>query len=98
MPTYEKEGLFLDDFVRLSPQKQALFLKAVRQFVADLKAKRAFRSSLRIKGVQGHSGLFEMTWQMPDGRATFRYGAEKQSGEPHIIGRRIGGHEIFDRP
>jgi hypothetical protein len=98
MPTYEKEGLLLDDFGRPSPQRQAIFLKAVRQFVADLKAKQPFRASLRVKGVQGHSRIFEMTWQMPDGRATFRDGAEKQPGEPHIIWRRIGGHEIFSRP
>lgn len=31
----------------------------------------------------------------PNGRALFRYGPEKQSGEPHIIWERIGGHDIY---
>lgn len=35
---------------------------------------------------------------MPDGRATFMYGPEQIPGEPHIIWRRIGGHDIFDHP
>ncbi len=38
-----------------------------------------------------------MTWA-PDGRATFRYGPEQVEGEPHVIWRRIGDHDIFDRP
>jgi hypothetical protein len=98
MPTYDREELFSSDFARLTPSQQALFLKAVRQMVADLQAKRQFRPGLRIKGVQGHPGIFEMTWQMPDGRATFRYGPEVHPGEPHIIWRRVGGHEIFGNP
>jgi hypothetical protein len=98
MPTNDREGLFLSDFARLSPAQQMLFLKAVRQMVADLKAKRPFRPGLRIKGVQGNPGIFEMTWQMPDGRATFRYSPEVHPGDPHIIWRRVGGHDIFGNP
>ncbi|MER6108587.1 hypothetical protein ACWG5P_11115 [Streptomyces prasinus] len=37
----------------------------------------------------------EMTWA-PDGRATWQYGDELREGEPHVIWRRVGGHEIFD--
>jgi len=39
-----------------------------------------------------------MTWEMPNGRATFLFGAERIPGEPHIIWRRIGGHEIISKP
>jgi len=65
-------------------------------FVADL-ASGQFRSALRVKGVRGATGVFEMTWA-PNGRATFEYGAEINRSEPHVIWRRIGTHDIFDRP
>lgn len=52
---------------------------------------------LRVKRVQGSRDVWEMTFA-PDGRATFSYGAEVKTGEPHVIWRRIGGHEIFKRP
>ncbi len=98
MPTYEAEGQFLNDFKNLSPRERATFGAAVKQMVADLKAKRPLRPSLRIKSVQGHPGIFEMTWDMPDGRATFRYGPERISGERHIVWRRVGDHDIFKNP
>jgi hypothetical protein len=48
--------------------------------------------------VQGHAGIYEMTWEMPDGRATFHYGASLHPGDAHIVWRRIGGHEICNNP
>ncbi|HEX6819527.1 MAG TPA: hypothetical protein VF120_14210 [Ktedonobacterales bacterium] len=63
----------------------------------DLKSTAGFRKGLRIKGVQGHAGVFEMTWA-PDGRATFSYGAALRQGETHIIWRRIGTHDILQNP
>jgi hypothetical protein len=56
-----------------------------------------FRPDLRAKGVQGALGVYEMTWA-PDGRATWQYGDEVREGEPHVIWRRIGTHDVFDRP
>jgi hypothetical protein len=38
--------------------------------------------------------LLEMTWDN-DGRATFSYGVERVPGQPHVIWRRIGTHDIF---
>ena len=38
-----------------------------------------------------------MTWAA-DGRATFRYGEPRRPGEPHVIWRRVGTHDIFDNP
>ena len=58
---------------------------------------RQFNPVLRLKRVQGHDGVWELTFA-PDGRATFEYGEEVIPGEPHIIWRRIGTHEIFERP
>jgi hypothetical protein len=54
-------------------------------------------SGLRVKGVRGAGGIFEMTGS-EDGRATFQYGKEIVEGEPHVIWRRIGSHAIFTEP
>ena len=96
MPTFDRADDFLRDYRMLSPQERALFRSAVRKFVHDLRSRR-FRRSLRVRGVQGAEGVFEMTWA-PDGRATFEYDAEVHPGEQHIIWRRIGGHDIFQNP
>jgi hypothetical protein len=98
MPTNELEPEFFRDYARLTPEQREKFKEAVRAIVDDLKQKRPFRPGLRIKGVQDQPGIFEMTWDMPNGRATFIYGAERVPGEPHIVWRRIGGHEIFKTP
>ena len=97
MPTHDELPQFLREWAKLTPQQQTLFLAAAVEMVEDLRGQAPFRPSLRIKGVQGHAGVFEMTWAS-NGRTTFHYGAEVNPGEAHIIWRRIGGHEIFDRP
>ena len=97
MPTYAWRARFRADFERLTPAQQALFLVAVEQFVADLHEGRTFRKGLRIKGIQGAGGIFELTWAA-DGRATFEYGQEVRQGEPHIVWRRVGTHQIFNKP
>lgn len=99
MPTHEEATQFLRDLARLTLGEQTLFAAAIRKMVEDLRAGRPFRSSsLRVKGVQGHAGIFEMTWEMPNGRATFHYGDPPRPGDAHIVWRRIGGHEIFNNP
>ncbi len=97
MPTFAWLARFRADFDRLTPAQQAAFLAAVAQFVEDLRAGGPFRKGLRVKGVKGAAGVFEMTWA-DDGRATFQYGESVIEGEPHVIWRRAGTHEIFRRP
>lgn len=97
MPTYEWERLFGREFAALDRDHQEAFLSAVAELVDDLHHDRPPRRSLRLKGVHGHDGVFEMTWAA-NGRATFVYGAERKPGQPHIVWRRIGTHEIFRRP
>lgn len=97
MPTHDEDPLFLREFAALSTGKRARFLDAMRKMVLDLKAGPGFRPGLRVKAIQGHAGIFEMTWA-PDGRATFEFGPEVRPGNPHIIWRRIGGHDILTRP
>lgn len=97
MPTYERTDRFRKDFSNLSPEEQTAFKEAVKEFIADLRTRRQFRKGLRVKGVQGAKGIFEMTWA-PDGRATFQYGEERSEGEPHVIWRRVGTHDILKSP
>ena len=97
MPTFAWLARFGRDFDALSPKQQAAFLVAVAQFVEDIRGGREFRKGLRVKGVQGAAGIFEMTWA-DDGRATFEYGETVIPGDPHITWRRVGTHTIFNRP
>ena len=85
------------DFDSLSADQKAAFLTAVAQFVEDLRRGEGFRKGLRVKGVKGASGIFEMTWA-DDGRATFEFGDPVSEGEAHIIWRRIGAHKILNQP
>ena len=94
MPTYETTATFRRDYERLTIEQRAAFKAAVAKFVHDLK-RGAFRKGLRVKRVQDREGVWEMTWA-PDGRATFEYGQPRRPGDPHIIWRRVGGHEIFE--
>jgi hypothetical protein len=97
LPTYGRSARFNKDFASLGPAEKAKFRSAVRGFVEDLAAGRRFRKGLRVKGVKGAKNIFEMTWG-DDGRATFMYGQEQIEGQPHIIWRRVGTHDILDRP
>lgn len=97
MPTYESLVHFLRDWKNLTAAQKAAFMVAVAQFVTDLQAGKGFRRGLRVKKMQGHADVWEMTWA-PDGRATFSYGTPIKEGQPHVVWRRIGTHDIFNRP
>jgi hypothetical protein len=98
MPTHDEFEQFLREYRALPKDKRDLFRQAVKAMNDDLKARRPFRKSLRIGVLGGHSNVYEMTWDMPNGRATFMFGSERIPGEQHIIWRRIGGHEIYNNP
>lgn len=96
-PTFETLPRFDDDYSKLASPEQARFRAKIGElFVQAVDAGR-FPGGLRVKGVQGAGGIFEMTWA-PNGRATFEYGPEQIPGQKHIIWRRVGGHEIFGSP
>lgn len=96
MPTFEPLPRFLGDYSRLTKDQKQAWVRMRRRFVAGLQAGR-FDPALRVKRVQGHPGIWEITWA-PDGRATFQYGEEVRPGDPHIVWRRIGTHGILRRP
>jgi len=98
VPTHEESDAFLYDVRRLTPAQRTRFLTALGRFVDDLMAMEAgerhwFRPGLRVKGVQGVPGLFEMRWA-PDGRATFFLGTPRVSGLRHVKWERCGDHSI----
>jgi hypothetical protein len=97
MPTYQRLPRFMKDYDQLSPDEQDRFRQAVERFIEDLIRDRRFRRGLRVRGVQGTQGIYEMTWA-PDGRATFQYGEPIVEGETHVVWRRVGGHGIFGDP
>lgn len=96
-PTYSFEPSIRADWDRLDAVNKERFRKARDQLLADLVSGTTPRPGLRVKGVKGRPGVYEMTWA-PDGRATFEFGAEVKPGNPHILWRRIGTHSIFNRP
>lgn len=96
-PTYDRSNKFHRDYSKLDDDQRARFRKAVKDLVEDLKAGDQLRPSLRVKGVQGHDGVYEMSWA-PDGRATWEYGEELVDGKPHVLWRRVGTHDIFKNP
>lgn len=88
----------LADWERLTPQQQRAFREApVQSSLTSPMGAQSFHPRLRVKRVQGHRGVWEMTWA-PDGRATFEYGAEVRLGEAHVIWRRVGTHSVSRRP
>jgi hypothetical protein len=94
--TREELPRFLRDWERLGPQQRRAFLSPLSLFKTGVTGQ-SFALQLRVKRVQGESGVWEMTWPA-DGRATFSYGAERIAGQPRVIWRRIGTHDIFRRP
>lgn len=94
MPTFERLRRFDRDFAALSEARKDAFRSAVEKFVVDLQRDQGFRKGLRVKGIRGAPGMFELTWA-GDGRATFSYGESRHEGEPHIVWHRVGTHDIL---
>lgn len=83
---------------RLTGEQRRAFLEARDELVAGLRTSPpTFAPRLRIKRIQGTDDIWEISWA-PDGRATFRYGAEVVPGEPHISWLRVGTHAVLDDP
>ena len=94
MPTFEHLRRFDRDFAALSDAQREAFRSAVQKFVADLQRGQGFRQGLRVKGVRGAPGMFELTWAN-DGRATFSYGESRREGEAHMVWHRVGTHDVL---
>lgn len=103
MPTYERSDEFKSDYRGLTEAERALVREALGWFIDDLKDIEAgiladFRSELRVKKMRRCPGIWEMTWEKKDGRATFEFGAPVKDDLRHVRWRRLGGHVIFSAP
>ena len=101
---YEKTPAFEADVRALDKDHYDLFRRVVREKFRPAAERKAadpsasWPGSLRVRRVQGARGVWEMTWSFagPDGRATFEW--VEIDGEPGIRWRRVGSHDIFERP
>ena len=101
---FEITPAFEGDWARLSKAERATFQKVVKKHFHPACERRRvdpaapWPTSLRVKGVEGAPGVWEVTWSFagPDGRATFEW--IEMAGETAIRWRRIGGHAISGAP
>jgi hypothetical protein len=98
VPTFERGPRFDREFRRLSRELQRAFLRVLPLFIGGLRSSPPdFPPRLRVKRVEGSHGVWEMSFSA-DGRATFEYGPERIAGNPHVVWRRIGTHDILREP
>lgn len=101
---FETTPAFDADYRRLKPEHKKQFVSVLREkFIPACDAHALdpaapWPASLRIKPVRSTAGVLEMTWSVasPDGRATFEM--RTVDGEPRVIWRRVGDHDVFARP
>lgn len=98
---FERTDSFKSDYRRLSDAEKEQFRSSIRNDfhpAAESAGQSPWPRRLRVKGVQGAPGIWEMTWSFtdPDGRATFEW--IQIDGEPAIRWRRVGSHAIFSNP
>jgi hypothetical protein len=98
VPTYDRLALFKREYRKLTPEQRARFRVAVTKLVAALsRTPPSLPGEPLVNPLSGHHGVYELRFA-PDGRATFTFGTPVRDGQSHIIWRRIGGHEVLDRP
>lgn len=100
---FEVTRSFEADFEKLSGSEQRIVLQRLPKFNAacDRYAREPsarWPTALRVKDVEGAPGIFEVTFSFsgPDIRATFEW--TEVRGELAVRWRRIGGHDVFQRP
>jgi mRNA-degrading endonuclease YafQ of YafQ-DinJ toxin-antitoxin module len=100
---YRTTGSFDRDFARLPTEHQQMFLKVLREHFLPAIGAGSFTGvppwpkRLRVHQLVG--GVYSITWNFtgPDGRATFGLDRD-QNGDTVLVWRRIGTHDIYDRP
>ena len=97
MPTFQVTRRSERDRKQFAPDSRARFQRVVTGQFAPGLARSVFRAGSRINGAQAAPDMSEMTWAQ-DGRATFSHRPEQQAGEPHLIWRRLGTHDIYREP
>lgn len=101
---YARTESFKRDYRKLAKPERSEFRAVVREHFHPALERRAtdpgkpWPPRLRVKGVVGAPGIWEMTWSFtdPDGRATWEW--VEIDGEPAVRWRRLGSHSIFNDP
>lgn len=96
MPTFDSHPRFERELVKLTREQRAQWMRALRTFISAVKSQQ-FPPQLRVKRIKSAPGVWEMTWAA-NGRATFEYGDELRPGEPHVVWRHVGTHDILKDP
>ncbi len=108
---YDLSPAFVADYKKLAQTEKDLFKAAALEFAAACDAyvasNTSFPGALRVKPVQGATGVFEMTWSLsvPDGRATWQWDSIEVNDtdgtittRTSVLWRRIGLHAILAKP
>lgn len=93
---------FKRDYKKLKSEHTNQFENVFESFMDELENHLANKSPMpakyRFKILRQSDGVMAMTWSdsRPAGRATFHI--EEHSGEPVLVWRRIGTHDIYREP
>ncbi len=101
---YRSLESFRGDFARLPAEHRTLFLHMLRTYFLPAIAAGSFSGTpswpkrLRIHRLS-NSEIYSLTWNFssPDGRATFHLD-KIDDGEPPLVWRRVGDHDIYRHP
>jgi hypothetical protein len=101
---YRTSSAFDRDFARLPAEHRRLFLSVLREHFLPAIAAGAFSGTpswprrLRIHRLTA-SSVYTLTWNVasPRGRGTFHLD-KADDGEPVLVWRRIGDHDIYPDP
>ncbi len=100
---YRTAVAFDRDLTKLLSDHRQMFLKILREHFLPAIDAGSFTGvppwpkRLRVHQIAG--GILSITWSFtgPDGRATFHL-ERTDDGETILVWRRIGTHDIYDRP
>ncbi|MBM7787030.1 hypothetical protein [Tenggerimyces flavus] len=100
----DTQPVFDREYARLPREHKKLFRAALHEHFLPAVDSGAFTGNppwptrLRIHRIADTS-IYSLTWSFtgPDGRATFHLESDDE-GDPVLVWRRIGTHEIYDRP
>lgn len=100
---YRTTAAFDRDYAGLPPEHQKLFREMLRKHFLPAIDSGSFTGNppwprrLRVHQLTD-TAIYSITWSFtgPDGRATFHL--ETKDGEPILIWRRIGLHDVYTRP
>ncbi len=89
------------DYKRLDEKHKKKFRKLIADFNAAAEKAAAgddnpWPNGMRVKPLRSARGVWELTWSKndPDGRATWEWA--DIGGEPGVLWRRVGDHDVLD--